>query len=137
MHVVVNRVHPETGKAATLSNSKLVLSKWAQEYEQQQGQIVCPQRVENNARRMKGEFVRQARVPRPAYEIEKATPANDRLGIEFLQLQQRQQDALLHAQERQIRDSHKPQWEGLKRTYATVKSRRRDKVIALQTGKGR
>jgi hypothetical protein len=29
VHVLVNRVHPETGKAATLSRSKAKLSQWA------------------------------------------------------------------------------------------------------------
>jgi hypothetical protein len=33
VHVIVNRVHPETGKAATLSNNTLKLSKWAEGYE--------------------------------------------------------------------------------------------------------
>src|SRR5258708_9118829 len=32
-HIIVNRVHPVTGKAATLSNSKLKLSHWAESYE--------------------------------------------------------------------------------------------------------
>jgi hypothetical protein len=83
VHVLVNRVHPETGKAATLSNSTLKLSKWAQAYEQQQGRIVCPQRVENNARRKQGEYVRSPRVPRPVYERSKAV-ASDDLGAEFV-----------------------------------------------------
>ncbi len=30
VHIIVNRVHPVTGKAATLSNSKLKLSQWAE-----------------------------------------------------------------------------------------------------------
>jgi Relaxase/Mobilisation nuclease domain len=135
VHIVVNRVHPETGKAATLSNSKLALSKWAQEYEQKQGQIVCPQRVENNARRKQGEFVRQPRTPRPAFELAQAAAANDRLGIEFKQLEQKQKDATLHAHERQIRASHAPQWEALKHTYDTVKARKRDKVVAQKQEK--
>jgi Relaxase/Mobilisation nuclease domain len=123
VHIIANRVHPETGRAATVSYSKLKLSQWAQDYEQKQGQIVCPQRVENNARRKQGEFVRSPRKPRPAYELEKAKTANDRDGIEFKQLEQKQKDASLHAQERLVRDSHAPQWEGLNRTYATVKTK--------------
>ncbi len=51
VHVMVNRVHPATGIAAKLSKSHLVLSKWAQGYEQRQGKIYCHERVENNARR--------------------------------------------------------------------------------------
>lgn len=58
IHVIVNRVHPETGIAAKLSNDHLKLSAWAEEYEKRQGKIRCEQRVENNARRRKKQFVR-------------------------------------------------------------------------------
>ena len=39
VHVVANRVDPETGKAAKLGNSKLRLSRWAEGYERDQGRI--------------------------------------------------------------------------------------------------
>lgn len=51
IHVIVNRVHPETGIAAKLSCDHLILSKWAEAYEQAQGKIRCEQRVENNRQR--------------------------------------------------------------------------------------
>ena len=51
LHIVVNRVHPETGVAAKLSNDRLKLSKWAESYEREQGEILCHKRVENNERR--------------------------------------------------------------------------------------
>ncbi len=51
VHILVNRVHPMTGKAATLSKSKLALSQWAQAYEERHGRVFCRARVENNARR--------------------------------------------------------------------------------------
>lgn len=58
VHVIVNRVHPLTGVAAKLSNDHLKLSGWAEAFERRQGQIRCEQRVENNARRRDGEFVK-------------------------------------------------------------------------------
>ena len=64
VHVIVNRVDPESGKAAGMSRSKLKLSKWAEEYERVQGKIRCPQRERNNARRGQGKRV-QDRVSRP------------------------------------------------------------------------
>ena len=64
VHVIANRVDPESGKAAGLSRSKLRLSKWAEGYERGQGKIRCPQRERNNARRGQGERV-QDRVSRP------------------------------------------------------------------------
>ena len=42
VHVIANRVDPESGKAAGLSRSKLKLSKWAEGYEREQGKIRCP-----------------------------------------------------------------------------------------------
>ena len=56
IHVIVNRVHPRTGKAAGLSCDHLTLSRWAEDYERRQGQIRCAQRPINNAerRRRKG-----------------------------------------------------------------------------------
>ena len=57
VHVIANRVDPESGKAAGLSRSQLRLSKWAEGYEQEQGKIRCPQRQRNNRRRSGGERV--------------------------------------------------------------------------------
>lgn len=58
IHVIVNRVHPETGIAAPLSNDHLKLSAWAEAYETAQGKIRCEQRVENNERRRKKQWVK-------------------------------------------------------------------------------
>ena len=60
VHVVVNRVSVEDGRAAKLGNSYLKLSRWAEGYEREQGRIRCPQRVENNAGRDRGEWARCA-----------------------------------------------------------------------------
>ena len=57
VHVIANRVDPESGKAAGLSRSKLRLSKWAEGYEREQGKIRCPMREINNDRRSRGERV--------------------------------------------------------------------------------
>ncbi|MBB5353694.1 hypothetical protein HNR46_003955 [Haloferula luteola] len=47
VHLVVNRHHPLTGMAATLSHSKRKLSRFASKYERRQGTIRCPRREEN------------------------------------------------------------------------------------------
>ena len=57
VHVIANRVDPESGKAAGLSRSQLRLSKWAEGYERAQGKIRCPQRERNNRQRSRGERV--------------------------------------------------------------------------------
>ena len=56
VHIIVNRVHPDHGKAATLSKSRLKLSKWAEAYEKEHG-IHCHRRIENNKRRAFGNRV--------------------------------------------------------------------------------
>lgn len=56
VHVMVNRVCPETGRAASASNDHLKLSQWAQDYERRRGQTFCKKRVENNAARNAGEW---------------------------------------------------------------------------------
>ena len=116
VHIIVNRVHPATGKAATLSNSKLKLSQWAEAYERGRGKILCPQRVKNNARRSRGEFVRHPRTPRPVFEFARAT-GNDHLGAVFAATAQRQQDAHLHEIGRAMQRSHARQWRELRQLY--------------------
>jgi len=67
VHVIANRVDPETGKAAALGNSKLRLSRWAEGYEREQGQIRCERRVENNERRRAGQQVVRGPSDRPRH----------------------------------------------------------------------
>ena len=67
VHVIANRVDPETGKAATLGNSKLRLSRWAEGYEREQGRIRCERRVRNNERRRAGEQVSRPTGDRPRH----------------------------------------------------------------------
>ncbi len=57
VHVIANRVDPESGKAAGLNRSQLKLSKWAEEYERGRGEFRCPQRERNNRQRSRGERV--------------------------------------------------------------------------------
>lgn len=52
LHIIVNTVHPQTGRTADLKFSKLALSRWAQEYEQEHG-LHCEERVKNNEERRK------------------------------------------------------------------------------------
>ncbi len=67
VHVIANRVDPETGKAAALSGSKLRLSRWAEGYEREQGRIRCEERVKNNERRRAGQQVLRGPSDRPRH----------------------------------------------------------------------
>jgi hypothetical protein len=51
VHIVVNTVHPYTGKTAALKYSKERLSEWAERYERERGEIRCEERVRNNEKR--------------------------------------------------------------------------------------
>lgn len=55
VHLVVNRVHPVTGLAASTSQSKRKLSDFAREHEQELGKVYCPQREANHAKRQRKE----------------------------------------------------------------------------------
>lgn len=44
VHIIVNLVDPDTGKAASLSNDEHKLDRWADDYEQTQGVIRSPDR---------------------------------------------------------------------------------------------
>ena len=67
IHVILNRVHPENGKAASTSKDHLKLSKWAESYERGQGKIRVQARVNHNARREKGQFVKNENITREEY----------------------------------------------------------------------
>ena len=95
VHVIANRVEPESGKAAGLNRSKLKLSKWAERYEREQGKIRCPERERNNKRREAGKRVvdgrghsggrwRRAKMspqrePREAIPAEREGPERERV----------------------------------------------------------
>jgi hypothetical protein len=134
VHVMVNRVHPETGKAATLSNNTLKLSKWAEGYEKQHGKIYCDKRVENNRKRQQGEYVREPRKTRAAYEFDKAS-GNDSISAEFIKSNEKQKDAQLFEIGRTIKESHARQWEELKRVYAGSRKKITDHGKTLMTAK--
>ena len=61
IHILVNRVDPQTGRVEgkkTISNDRLKFSKWANNYELERGQNFCPQRRKNIAKREQGEYVK-------------------------------------------------------------------------------
>lgn len=111
IHVIVNRVHPETGIVNTHSFAKRKLSRWAENYEREQGQILCKKRVENNERRRNGEYVKYKEDLKKAeyyrWQRERTNQAitqrqKDAKVLEELQKQQR--DELLNGKENLIKD---------------------------------
>ncbi|MGX0879690.1 hypothetical protein ACSSV4_004400 [Roseovarius sp. MBR-154] len=68
IHVILNRVHPENGRAASTSKDHLKLSRWAEAYERDQGKIRVHARVNHNARRDQGQFVKNENITREEYD---------------------------------------------------------------------
>lgn len=127
LHLIVNRVHPETGKAAGLSNDHLALSRWAEDYEKRQGEIRCEQRVENNKARRAGNFVKdRMTIDKGAFhrwrrERSKRAFAVRQTAAENLSAyHKRQREVLLNERERriaaarqEIKERHRPAWAAL------------------------
>jgi hypothetical protein len=68
VHVVVNTVHPYTGKTAPLKFSKLEFSRWAEAYEKAHG-IHCEERVRNNEKRREIAERRKAEREQSAFAL--------------------------------------------------------------------
>lgn len=93
IHVILNRVHPENGKAASTSKDHLKLSKWAEAYEREHGGIRCHQRVNHNARREKGQFVKNGNLTRQEYEWVKQHRAAEPDAIRAARAEQQAKDS--------------------------------------------
>ncbi len=76
LHVIANRVNPETGLMAKMSQDRLALSRLAQTYEQETGQVYCHARVANNEKRERGAWVKAEKEVRqietPEYQEKRA-----------------------------------------------------------------
>jgi hypothetical protein len=71
VHVIVNRVHPDTGKLFVPSNDFRTLDRWALAYRERRGEAekYCPKRAENRDRAL------AAKSPEKAQEPRKPAPA--------------------------------------------------------------
>lgn len=108
VHVILNRVHPETGKMLTTSNDRLELSKWANAYERERGRIVTPKREEK--RQLREQF---DQVQRQAYAQEKRAQAEQaKPKTKAAQLAQAGQDQ---------KARHRTEWDNLSASYKAAK----------------
>jgi len=127
IHVMVNRVHPETGYAQSNSHDYDKLSAWAQAYQKERGlEHLTPQRVENNKRRAQGERVKYDAVPRQEYDRRKRQDLNAEAVQKYtfdikppdFQKSELAAHWKAYRQERdfkraQMREYHKPDWSDL------------------------
>lgn len=87
IHVVVNRINPETGKTHNPKNDYEALQRWAYQYEKDRGRVVCLDRAikYEKDKTLKAEYTRRLTAeidtgklrdskPRPQWEAEKEAP---------------------------------------------------------------
>ena len=120
IHAIVNLVDPDTGKVRDPGLDRRKLSRWAEDYEKRQGQVRCKQRVENNARRDKGEPARD-RHSKTRQDVEQAKliekrllakqkrirPARQAADRQALQQRARQEAEAIRTQ---IKEKFRPEW---------------------------
>lgn len=135
-HIIINRVSPTDGRLLSSSKERLALSTFAEGYERERGQILCEERVLNNAARARGEFTRGAKdKPRHIYELE---AGNDNLpGASELREAQRRKDLELRRRAIAQRKRHSRQWADFLREHRLqranlVEQARRETTIARQ-----
>lgn len=78
IHLLINRVHPQTGKTATFSNAHRKLDKWANQYELRRGNIVTKQRAAKFRRMAKAKEIWPDDAERRAYVEQKRKEARER-----------------------------------------------------------
>lgn len=114
VHVLVNRVSPVDGRAATLSQSQRKLSAWALDYERKRGKVFAEKRAENEEKRSRGEQTHDPRVSRDAFEAKAANPS---LSAEFMRAQWKQRAGALMRKQRAMEKSHRDRFAERDRTY--------------------
>lgn len=106
IHLLINRVSPTDGRMLSSSKEKYNLSRWAESYEKERGQIYCEERVLNNAARDRGDLVHtQKDVPRHIFELRAANENNP--DFDQIKFEQTSKDANLCESTRQINKRHR------------------------------
>lgn len=122
VHLLINRVSPEDGRHLKSSNDRLKLSRWAEAYEREGGQIYCEDRVVNNAMRDRGEYVKGARdIARHIFEAQPPAPANDNSKLNAAREAERKKDAALALRGRNMAQMHARAWDKLAEAHQTRK----------------
>lgn len=120
IHALVNLVDPDTGKVRDPGMDKRKLSRWAEAYEKAQGKVRCEQRVENNARRDRGEPARDT-ASLSRQDIEQARQIENEILAarqqKLLKAQRLEREALKKdAEERarairaELKERYRPEW---------------------------
>lgn len=132
VHILVNRVSQEDGRMLSSSNEKIELSKWAQAYEKERGQIYCEERVLNNQARARKKYTRGKKdQARHLYEEEQAKRPNDQAKAE-----QRNKDAAAAKETRETKERHRQEWIDLQKGHKEREAEIRAQAVK-DTAKGK
>ncbi len=126
LHLMINRVHPQTGVNLPSNQDHIKASDWALKYSKRHGtDHKTPARAENQAARKKGEYVKGTRrKSRNIYEQEKALQAasNDNDKLQTISDQQRKKDAALSLKGRNLKILQAQDWHNLIETHKSRKA---------------
>lgn len=137
VHMMINRVHPETGVLLPDSNNFAKAQKWAEGFSKAQGtDHKTPAREENREMREDGEYVKgERRKSRNVYEQEQAlqdAAANQNDRARSVKDEQSKKDAALALRGRNMAQLHSVQWDKLVDAHKQRKAsidRQLDKAI--------
>ena len=136
IHVLLNRISPADGRMLSSSKEKLALSKWAQAYETARGTIYCEDRVQNNAARARGQYIRGKKdVPRHIFELHAGN--DNEPWVVKLRLEQQAKDLEVRRKQIAQQRRHANEWQALHDKYvhdkaSLQKRHRRESTIATQ-----
>ncbi|WP_108676664.1 relaxase/mobilization nuclease domain-containing protein [Acuticoccus yangtzensis] len=120
LHVLCNRVSAADGRMLSSSKDRLKLSKWAQGYEMERGQVLCQNRVVNNERRAQGEFVAESGAQRYRKDGRSLTDAGR--AYETVKAAQMQRDRQLLERGQVLSETHRDEWQTLEARYVAAKA---------------
>ena len=127
LHIILNRIHPETGKVLDDAFSKNRSQEWARDYEREHGRIWCEERIGKDYGRADGkepsglphDYAIDAReAQRPYLEREEAAQTQDE--IERAQLARHHQDereAFFETRHQQFREARQDAYREVRDEY--------------------
>lgn len=132
LHILCNRVSPHDGRMLSSSKDRLKLSKWAQGYEMERGQVYCENRVVNNERRAQGEFVADnTDLPYHKKAEQTLAPGDDRRrAFDMLKTVQVAKDRMLIERGADLARNAKEQWNTLSERLNKARQKIRQKTRA-------
>ncbi len=121
LHVVVNRVSAEDGRAASRSNDRLKLSRWAERWEREHGGLRCERRAEHNRRRAAGEWVvDETRVANARHRRSRPGIERERIDVEETRHPHERWADVVDAAQRRLHERRV--WEWVQESAAPVRS---------------